>query len=134
MSSTGQDVVLDTILDNSITGTATGGLKGGFPVVFTSTSLQLGAEPAGIIAKFVDAESPEEIYVLPDLAGDKLRTHLLLCAPALSAAAFNASAAPVIFGQNPTPTNTLHFSNDPTGAGSRLRTAFSTIKTEIIRR
>lgn len=122
MSSEGEEVALDTVLESSISATATGGLMGGFPVVFTSSSLQLGSEPAGIVAKFVDTEYSEEIYVLPDVLGDKQRTHLLLCAPALDTAKFNADAAPRIFGQAPTTEEDFDSEN---GADSSFLTAVS---------
>ena len=95
------DLVVTTDLDSTISASATGGSKGGFPVTFTSSSLQLGTDPAGIFAKFTDTVSSEGIYVLPDVSGDSQETHVVLCAPALDVSTFNASAAPLIFGQGP---------------------------------
>lgn len=98
-----EDLVVSASLDSPVSATATGGASGGFPVTFTSSSLQLGSDSAGIFAKFSDSVSSEVIYVLPGTSGDSQHTHVVLCAPALNITTFTSSAAPSIFGQNPEP-------------------------------
>lgn len=113
-----EDLVVAATLDSTVSASATGGAKGGFPVTFTSSSLQLGTDPAGIFAKFTDDVSLEEIYVLPDASGDSQKTSIVLCAPALNISTFNASAAPTIFGVSPESYSVAYaaWSSDHSGA------------------
>jgi hypothetical protein len=103
MGPTDGDLVVSTVLTKEVSATASGSPSGGFPVIFTSPSSQLGSDPAGIFVKFSDPKSSEVIYVLPTSDGDSKHTHLVLCAPMLNITTFNASAAPIIFGMGPEP-------------------------------
>jgi hypothetical protein len=98
-----KDLVVSRNMTREVSATASGGPNGGFPVIFTSLSAQLGSDPAGIYARFLDPDSSEVIYVLPTTDGDSKHIRLVLCAPKLNSTQFNASAAPTIFGVDPEP-------------------------------
>jgi hypothetical protein len=92
----GGEVAVEATLDGAITFAAQGGSSGGWPLSFVSASAQLGTAPAGVCVRFMRANTPGELYMLPDPAGDATRTYVALCG---DSAWSNATAPPpVLFG------------------------------------